>query len=315
MMISAWEGYRTRLFLLPLFWVTALACLSSCDSSNTDMASAAEEGKGLSPTGSLAPLPLMPALRREEAFDIALGQLLASNTQACMNGLGFDYTIDTPRTIPDLSSEADVVASRYGAPRRSVDGKLGYVRKDSPVEIAPEGAPSPDDYARALAGSNVASSKLVGVDGATWAEVRVGDGCSGDALVIIFGSIDNFVDFAERRALVDSASSISIDQLVAQAGAIAESRAWAKCVRSRGLELDTPFDAETMDWQSPRPGDDEQAAAAIDLACRESAGLDGALTAADGTIQSELLAEQTDAVRDLVAIYDEIISMGRSTYG
>jgi hypothetical protein len=232
-----------------------------------------------------------------------------------MNGLGFDYTIDPPRAIPDLPSEADVVASRYGAPRRNADGELGYTRMEAPAEIAPEGASSPDDYARALAGSPVASSKLVGVDGATWADVRVGNGCSGDALVTIFGSIDDFIDFAERRALVDSASSISIEQLVAQAGDLAESRAWATCVRSRGLVFDTPFDAQTMEWQSPRPGNDEQAAAAIDLACRESTGLEGALTAEDGTIQSELLAQHTDAVQDLVTIYDEIISVGRSTYG
>lgn len=313
-MIRPTPVVQWRIGRLTAICVLACTAASGCQSSGGSRPSSAQDtGSASAQSGAsaLSPLPLLPVLQREAAFESAFGRLLASSTRACMKSLGFDYRIDLPEAVPDVRTYEDVLASRYGAPRPGQDGVLGYPTTE-PTEPTPDIPPASAAYVRALAGTRIESVNLAGVDGETWAELRFDDGCGGSSLAGVFGSVDDLIEFSRLRAVVDSASSNSLDRISADLDELDEVQLWRTCMRSEGFEAETPFDAQYL-ASTALPKDKEGVIAAVDVACRERSGLHGALASAEGAFQDEAMAAHPDVVDDLVVIYDDVIGRAQAS--
>lgn len=281
-----------------------------CGSSDASQPSAGQVA-GTDVSAPIARLPLLPVLREEPAFESALGVLMATRTQSCMKLRGFDYETDPAPAVLDFQTDEDVLAARYGAPLSGPDGVLGYpTTEEQPAEVSNDSAPSAA-YTAALTGSNNASAELTAVNGESWGETRVSDGCGGVALTDIFGSAEDFIAFSRLRAIVESASSISLDRLTADADDFESTQLWMTCMKSAGFEFGSPFEAQYQSWPQPRPGESERETARADLACRQTSGLHRGLAEAEYDLQTDLMAQHPEAVEDVLAIYADVIAAAK----
>jgi hypothetical protein len=252
-------------------------------------------------------LPIAELVRASNEFASSLANLQAGSINECMRAKGFDYQL-SPVEMPAEISEVEVLARRYGAPQtRAADGVVGYAFDNLGEILLPEEPIATESETKALVGDTILTGRLDGVGGAAVGEVTIGDGCVGSALVEIFGSADNYVQFSQLQAFVDSVSSASLSRLYSDPSAIEASTAWSDCMRLAGFEYRTPFDVTNQDWESPRPGPLEQETARADQSCRATTSVEQQLALLDAMHQEELLSGSSEVLSELAAIYEVVI--------
>ncbi len=252
-------------------------------------------------------LPIADLLRASNEFASSLANLQASNINECMRAKGFGYQLGRAE-VPAELSEVEVLARRYGAPQtRVADGVVGYAFDNAGESLLPEEPIATEAETKALIGETVLTDRLDGVGGNAVGEVTIGNGCVGRSLVEIFGSADNYVQFSQLQAFVDSVSSASLSRLYSDPTAIEASTAWSDCMLLAGFEYRTPFAVTNQDWESPRPGSLEQETARADQSCRAMTGVEQQLALLDATHQEELLSGASDVLAELAAIYAVVI--------
>lgn len=264
--------------------------------------------------GGVQSLPLTGLLRASNDFAAALAQLQTTNVNECMAAQGFDYRLPPASAPGDALSEAEELARRYGAPQQlSTDGVRGYAfDRPGDNQQGPEEPRATDEEARVLVGEVVATELLNGAGGQAVGEVQIGDGCVGQSLVEIFGSTDQYIEFSQLQAFIDSVSSNSLSSLYSDPDAVTASTAWSECMEQRGFAYTTPFDVANQDWDSPRPGVTEQQTAEADHACREETGVDAELAELDEAAQLQLLEGADDVPDQLASIYASVINQADS---
>jgi len=251
-------------------------------------------------TGSDA--PLLSLLATSGGFESALAQLQAESINRCMASLGFDYVQATPEAVGSTQDVATLLLQRrYSAPQqRAADGAYGYVFDSGDPSMAePEEPPVSAAELEALTGEVVQNVQLRGSDGSPIGEIQIRDGCVGQALVEVFGSVEEYLAFRQKQSLVGSISAESLSRLYSSPDAIAASAEWSACMRNAGFDYSTPLAVANQDWAGPRPGLLEQQTAAADFSCRTSTGVADKLASVEAAVQRSLLEPYPNVANDL----------------
>ena len=203
----------------------------------------------------------------------AISVLEAPKVAACLAEKGFTYGTNLPDR-PPVRSVTDMIAERFGEPRKLPDGQYAYYvpTKDVDSSDLEESSRSPDESA-ALVGSVIESRNILDEEGQVVATLTVGDGCLGEAQAWLFGSPKAYLDYWTTLNSITVKSSSILVRLLSDPTFIAANASWSACMHNAGFEFKTVIDPSNSDWDYPRPGPREKAAAQADLTCRATSGL------------------------------------------
>ena len=222
---------------------------------------------------------------------------------------GFEYQPDPGADEPGVfMTVAEVYAQRYVAPS-VVNGITGYGFDAIDEAYAEEAASLPDPfqtggYAKALHGTSDLSTEIEGIEGGAVGELRVGDGCLGEALVDIFGTLDGYAEYVQAESKVNEIGGIAWSRLMTEPAADIAAEEWSNCMSQHGYDYDIPMDVANRDWPGPRPQPGEQAVAVADHECRVETSVDLKLAELDGAYQAELLETHSEALQTVIQYYD-----------
>ena len=150
------------------------------------------------------------ALQSTDAL-VALSQLQDPIISECMKGAGFEYQPEAASLR--VQSFGDFLAKRYLSPVRAADGRWGYVFSGRDI-VDPEQPALPPSAASAYFGADVGQRELVDSDGNSMGEVRIGNGCLGQAQARVLGSPEEYLSFMSDVALSESILSKSYSLLL-----------------------------------------------------------------------------------------------------
>ena len=250
--------------------------------------------------------PLGPLLARTASVSAAFSRAMDNRLGECMTAKGFVYNANPEAAIEaSVLSVAEVRAQRYVAPT-VIDGIFGYAFPDGENDVdniepaEPEDQAETEAYAAAFYGTSESlTTEVAGIGGSAVGELTVGDGCLGEALTGIFGSLEQYAEYVQVQSVADEIAGNAWSRLVSdQAGADA-AHEWSDCMAASGYDYSRPMDVANRDWAEPRPQAEEQAVAKADYECRVETLVEQRLAEIDGQYQQELLEDYPDVLETL----------------
>ncbi len=263
-------------------------------------------GPNESETQAFAGFPFGPQFARTFMVSAAFQRAMEHHVAECMTAKGFVYK-PHPEAAPEQPalSVAEVRAQRYVAPT-VIDGIFGYSFSDDNFDVgnaepADRGDPAETEaYAAALYGTSESlSTEIAGIGGGAVGELTVGDGCSGEALTGIFGSLEQYAEYVQLQSIADQIAGIAWSRLMTEQAGADASQEWSDCMAAAGHDYKRPMDVGNRDWAEPRPQAEEQAVAQADHECRVETMVEQKLAEIDGQYQQELLEDYPDLLETL----------------
>lgn len=251
---------------------------------------------------------LSVALQSTDAL-VALSQLQDPIISECMKGAGFEYQPEAASL--HVQSFGDFLAKRYLSPVRAADGRWGYVFSGRDI-VDPEQPALPPSAASAFFGADVGQRELVDSDGNSMGEVRIGNGCLGQAQARVLGSPEEYLSFMSDVALSESILSKSYSLLLSDPEFSKRMASWSTCMKRVGEVYRTIFDPPNRDWPDPRPSSIESRTAGHDAACRDEAGATPPqLASIEDQIAAKLAADNVGVLDRLGRVQDRLLQAAR----
>lgn len=238
---------------------------------------------------------LQTASENRRAVFVARDRLIGN----CMREAGFDWIEST--YVPD----PDFLARRYGLldidwARENGYRSSDYLNSDEPMEAdnLPQNPSEQTAYLLALDGPPASTQDSVPmtspINGDAFGSLFLTGGCSGEANVEIFGSVDAYVDYTRSDLAVQLMAEEALSRALSDQPVLDAERHWAQCMTSKGYAFQTMSDLQAYAEEnglglSDLPTPDETSLAAADVECRLSSSYAAILNQAEVTHQQQLI--------------------------